>query len=86
MKVKQIKETCAERFGDNLVVLNLNTHRSCIFNGSALLIWNFCKKPRSLNQICRLINRTYQVNLSQAKRNVKKLINQLEERHLVVCR
>jgi len=86
MKVRQIKEVCTARFGDKLVIFNLKNYCSVILNNTAALVWNFCKKPRSLPQIYKFLNSKYKVNLSQVQKDAGNLIRQLEKRELVVCR
>lgn len=86
MKVRQTKEVCVTKFTDNLVIFNLKNYRSVILNDSAALVWNFCKKPRGLDQISKFINTKYNVDLSQVRKDTERLIGQLEKRELVVCR
>jgi len=85
MKVKQAKELCVVNFPNSLVIFNFRTYRSIILNDTASLVWDFCKKPRDLRQISKFINNRFQVDLSGALKDAKKLILQLKKRKLLVC-
>lgn len=84
MKIKQAKDICVENFPDGLVIFSLKTYCSHILNDSASLIWNFCKKPKTLKQLVEFISRKYEIGFSQALKDAKKFISLLEKRKLFV--
>ena len=82
MKIKQAKDICVVNFSSGLVVFSLKTYRSHILNDSASLLWNFCKKPRTLTQLAGFISRKYEIDFSCALKDANKFINHLEKREL----
>lgn len=84
MKVKQAKDICAANLPNSLVIFSLKTYRSHILNESGSLIWNFCKKPRTINQLANFINIKYKINSSRALKDAKNFANRLEKRRLFV--
>ncbi|MDP2939672.1 MAG: PqqD family protein [Candidatus Omnitrophota bacterium] len=85
MKVRQSKDICVAHLPNSIVIFNCRTYRSYVCNDTARLVWNFCKKPRSLNQISRFFSHKYQIGLSKTRRDINRLIHQLKKRMLIVC-
>lgn len=86
MKISQAKETISVNFPKSLAVFNLRTYRSLILNDTGSLIWNFCKKPRSITQIIKFLSCQYNLSLAEARKDVTRLISQLEEKEVIIFR
>lgn len=83
MKIRQAKDIVVADFSNSLVVFNLKTYRSYILNDSASLLWKFCKTPRDLNQISRLLDSKYNIGLTRALKDVRNFVHQLRKKDLL---
>lgn len=86
MKIRQSKDTCMASFPDSLIIFSLKSYRCFILNDTASSLWHFCRKSKDLNQISNFLHAKYQVDISRIRKDVKRLIYQLEKRELVVRR
>jgi len=86
MKVRQAKDICVVKFPDSSVIFSLKTYRSHILNESASLIWNFCKKPRTIKQLAGFINRKYKIDSYRALKDARKFSAHLRKRRLFVSK
>ncbi len=84
MKVKQAKEICAANFPNSVVIFNFKTYRPFVLNDTAALVWKFCQRPRTLEEISRFLTDKFKINSLKAKKDAKYFIRQLQRIKLVV--
>ena len=70
--------------GDELLLLNADTHRIHQLNATASFIWRCCEKSVSAEEIADLMVAKYAVDEHKALRDVVETLSRLRELSLVV--
>ena len=70
--------------GEELLLLNRDTHRIHQLNTTASFIWRCCEKMTSVDEIARLIAARYAVDEHIALRDVVETLSRLRELSLVM--
>jgi hypothetical protein len=65
------------------VLFHTGTRIPYILNPAAADIWDFCSRPRKLDDIIRYLAEEYGIGMATAKKDAVKFINELEKRKLV---
>ena len=81
--IRRAKEVLTVDFAPKKVIFNMLTHKPYILNPAAADIWNFCSRPRRMDDIIRYLAKEYGIEMSVARRDAAKFINELEKRKLV---
>ena len=82
-RIKQSKRVLAADFSDGKVILNLATYISHTLNPTASEVWDFCKRPRKINEIIDFLHKRYNIDPQRARKDIKKLIGDLKKRELI---
>jgi hypothetical protein len=70
--------------GDDLLLLNKDTHRIHQLNATASFIWRCCERPASAGEIADLMVSKYVVDKHKALQDVVETLSRLRELSLVV--
>lgn len=81
--IKQSKEVLTADFPPRKVIFHTAAHAPYILNGTASLIWDFCKTPKDENEIITYLRRTYGITATQAKRDTMKFIKELKKKDII---
>lgn len=73
-----------QAIGDDLLLLNTNTHRIHQLNPTASFIWRCCDRPMSAEEIAKLMSGRFAVDEHKALQDVVETLERLRELSLVV--
>ena len=70
--------------GDELLLLNTETHRVHQLNATASFIWRCCERPASAEEIAKMMSGSFAVEEHKALQDIVETLDRLRELRLVV--
>lgn len=83
MRCRQASVT-ARAIGDDLLLLNTQTHRIHQLNPTASFIWRCCERSSSAEEIAKMMSGSFAVEEHKALQDVVETLDRLRELELVV--
>jgi hypothetical protein len=83
LAIKQSPHVLETSFGEKKVIFSLKSYLTYILNQSASEIWDFCKRPRYINDIRAFLGREYAVSVSKTSEDVNRIVSELKKHGLV---
>jgi len=77
--IARSKKVLTADFPQAKVVFNTATRRPYVLNGTASVVWDFCKRPRGVESIVAYLGRRYDVTTARARRDVKGLLDTMRK-------
>ena len=80
--VKQSKKVLVAEFTSGKVVFDMEAYRPYILNGTASVIWDYCRRRRSKKDIAEYLGRRYDAGTSAIRRDVNRFVRELKKKGL----
>ncbi len=78
------KGLVSQKLDNNTVIFDSKKSVLYTFNETASLIFKMIKQQKTIEEICKKIVTVYAVTDQQATKDIKKLINELQKKHIIV--
>lgn len=73
----------AEKLEDHLVMLDTEKGKYYSLNTVAVRIWELLEKPQSLDELCTILTKEFEVEPEQCQKEVKEHLAQMQKLELV---
>lgn len=81
--IRQSKKVLTADFPPRKVVFHAAAYASYILNGTASLLWDFCRTPKSKEEMIAHLRRMYGITAAQAKKDITKFIKELRKKDVI---